>query len=62
MFCGKGKLYKHGIVFFDGNFVKGLKHGFGIFIYENGDKFEGNFFKDEKRGKGKYYFAEGRIL
>jgi hypothetical protein len=46
MFCGKGKLYKHGIVFFDGNFLKGLKHGFGIFIYENGDKFEGNFFKD----------------
>lgn len=33
VFSGKGKLYKHGIIFFDGSFLKGLKHGYGTYIY-----------------------------
>lgn len=37
-----------------------VKHGKGILIYPNGDKFDGNWDKNKKQGIGKLIFKEGK--
>jgi len=44
---------------YEGGWVEGFKHGFGVYRFNNGDIYEGNFIKDIKSGLGKYYFQTG---
>ncbi|XP_052274745.1 radial spoke head 10 homolog B-like isoform X2 [Dreissena polymorpha] len=46
---------------FDGDFVNGLRHGYGTFYYANGAKYEGGWKNNMKHGKGKFTFKNGRI-
>lgn len=36
---------------YDGEFVNGLRHGFGIFFYASGAKYEGGWKNNMKHGK-----------
>ncbi|KAJ3090611.1 hypothetical protein HK102_003202 [Quaeritorhiza haematococci] len=40
----------------EGAFVKGKRHGYGVFIYANGDVYEGSWEDDLKHGEGVYTF------
>lgn len=55
---GKGQ-YTSQAFKYDGEFKDGLKHGKGVYIWENGDRYEGDFAEDRPNGKGKYEFANG---
>ncbi|ESO83241.1 hypothetical protein LOTGIDRAFT_176258, partial [Lottia gigantea] len=46
---------------YDGEFVNGLRHGFGSFRYANGALYEGYWKNNMKHGKGKFTFKNGRI-
>jgi hypothetical protein len=37
--------------------VSGKKHGKGIYIYLNGNKYEGEWAFDKKNGHGAYYYV-----
>ncbi|XP_013404281.1 radial spoke head 10 homolog B [Lingula anatina] len=46
---------------YDGEFCKGLRHGYGTFYYANGAKYEGMWKDNMKHGQGKFTFKNGRI-
>ena len=54
---GECKTYDNKLKFceYEGNFVDGVKKGFGIMHYKNGDLYEGNFDNGVKNGMGKYH-------
>lgn len=41
---------------FEGEFVKGMKHGYGVWKDSSGDIYKGNFAKNKKDGYGEYYY------
>lgn len=41
-----------------GSFVKGKRHGHGLYIYATGDSYDGEWESDVKHGRGVYTFAE----
>lgn len=43
-----------------GEFVKHLKHGFGVYNYKDGSKYEGPFLEDRKHGLGVYTDVDGK--
>jgi hypothetical protein len=55
---GKGE-YVSKAFKYQGEFLDGLKHGNGVYIWENGDRFDGTFAQDRPDGRGKYHFANG---
>jgi hypothetical protein len=45
---------------YDGEWRSGLRNGWGLNYYPNGDtKYEGNFLNDKRNGEGTYYFRNG---
>jgi len=44
---------------YEGEWVEGFKHGFGVYRFNTGDIYEGNWIKDIRTGLGKYYFQTG---
>jgi len=44
---------------YDGEWVDGVKSGYGIYIYNSADKFEGEWHNDMKHGFGKLYLTNG---
>lgn len=47
---------------YEGEFVKDLKHGKGVFRLRNGEVFEGEFWQDGVNGRGKYYCRDGKVV
>lgn len=47
---------------YTGHWENNMRHGHGVAINQEGDKFEGNFHKDLKDGQGKLTFADGRVI
>ena len=44
---------------YKGDFADGVKHGEGVYEWENGNRYEGPFAEDRPHGRGKYFFANG---
>ena len=44
---------------FEGEYVDGLRDGFGIYYYSNGNRFEGNYIKGKRDGKGTFFYSYG---
>ena len=49
-------------VMYEGEFSKGKKHGNGVMIMGNGEKFEGRFKDDKIDGKGRFFKGDGSIV
>ncbi|XP_039629813.1 radial spoke head 10 homolog B isoform X4 [Polypterus senegalus] len=45
-----------------GEFVQGLRHGFGKFYYANGTLYDGEWRYNKKHGQGKFVFKNGRLF
>lgn len=46
---------------YEGEWRKGLKHGFGTFCYPDATKYVGQWRKDNKHGHGIYYYLNGDV-
>lgn len=51
--------YDNGV--YSGDFENGDMHGYGTFIYSNGDTYSGSWRYGEKSGQGKYVYADGSV-
>lgn len=47
--------------FYDGNYVNGLKSGFGTYYYKNGNRYTGNYKNGKEHGRGKYKWKSGHL-
>ncbi len=61
---GRGKLTFSGIrrepkFTYDGQWIAGLKSGFGTYTWAGGQKYTGEWKDDKRNGKGEYTFASG---
>ena len=55
---GKGLLKSlHDGSEYSGDFKKGKREGYGIYVYPDGDKYEGEWLDNIHHGKGKYTWA-----
>ena len=61
-----GRQFKKGKIFdlnnnliYDGEYKNGLKDGYGVYYYSNGDKYEGKFCEGLREGKGTFYWKDG---
>ena len=62
-----GRQFNRGKVFdlnnnnliYDGEYKKGLKDGYGIYYYQNGEKYEGKFRNGIREGKGVFFWKDG---
>ena len=46
--------------YYQGEFKNGMKHGFGIYYFANGEKYAGQYLFGKRHGKGTYSFPDGR--
>ena len=44
---------------YEGEFLNGLKHGFGTLFFTNGERFKGQFLHDKSNGIGTFYRKTG---
>ena len=62
---GKGKLYysenENGLLTYEGDFADGVRHGYGILIWDDGTRYEGNWVNNDWNGKGKIQYSNGTI-
>ena len=61
-----GRQFIHGKVFdlnnnliYDGEYKNGIKNGYGIYYYSNGERYEGIFSEGIREGKGIFYWKDG---
>ena len=57
----EGKIYENGGFTFTGGLLDGLFDGYGVMIFENGDKYRGYFANGRFEGRGTYIFADGSV-
>mmetsp|Transcript_33550 Transcript_33550/g.58754 ORF Transcript_33550/g.58754 Transcript_33550/m.58754 type:complete len:192 (+) Transcript_33550:230-805(+) len=43
-----------------GDWVQGLKEGYGVYVWKDGDKYEGEWKKDLRHGRGSQIWDDGR--
>jgi hypothetical protein len=63
--CLNGWAHGYGIVtgasLYRGDFVTGKKHGLGVKVMSNGDRYTGEFYDDYRHGHGEYVWGAGGI-
>ncbi len=55
-FCKNSIIHLYDRTVYDGEFIKGLKHGFGRIVYPTGNRYEGYWKNDMKDGKGTMFW------
>jgi hypothetical protein len=49
------------ITYFKGEIQNELRQGFGLYKFNNGNKYEGEWLNHMKHGKGKFYYNNGEF-
>jgi hypothetical protein len=44
-----------------GDWLNDTYHGYGLYIYNEGERYEGDLVEGMKEGHGKYFYIDGRI-
>jgi len=57
-----GILYSNNGDYYEGEFLKGKKEGYGIIIYKNGTRYEGIFKNNKHNGYGKLIQLDGEVF
>lgn len=52
-------VYANGV--YDGKWKHGKQHGYGVFVYYDGDLYEGEFKNDKFHGYGSFVFTDGHV-
>ena len=47
---------------YEGQFLKGKKHGYGKFTWADGSYYEGEYKNDQKEGDGRLYNKKGLLI
>ena len=47
---------------YEGEFLRGMKNGYGTFVWKNQAKFEGRYHNDKKNGQGRMYNPRGQLV
>ena len=55
------EIYEDGNYFYEGFYKDGLRHGFGRYIWAQGDYYIGYFSKGLNHGQGKHVFNDGTV-
>ena len=56
----KGAIYKNvGTKIFEGEYKDGLREGYGVMVFESGERYEGEYKKDKRCGKGTFIWDDG---
>lgn len=56
----KGAIYNNvGTKIFEGEYKDGLREGFGVMVFESGERYEGEYKKDKRCGKGTFIWDDG---
>ena len=59
--AGRGKvLYHEGAATYEGEFVDGERHGYGIYSDGSGSVYEGEYSRNKKHGQGKEVYSTGK--
>ena len=45
----------------DKDLLRGCRHGYGTYFYENGDIYQGGWQQNKKHGHGEYRYCDGRM-
>jgi hypothetical protein len=59
--CHRNGIAK-GIDSYEGQFRKGLPHGYGTYIWANGDVYEGRWRNGKRHGKGTFTSIQNDVL
>ena len=51
-------VYENG-EYYKGDFINGMFHGKGVYVWANGERYEGDFFFNRRTGKGVYFWPSG---
>ena len=57
-FEGFGTLIADNGIYYQGEWLNGLRHGWGIYVKPDGYRYEGEFKNDKKHGKGIFFKAK----
>ena len=48
--------------FYNGNFLNGMKNGFGKFQFNDGESYTGMWFQNKRNGKARYEWNNGDVF
>jgi hypothetical protein len=51
------KYYSNGV--YTGEFVNGIRHGYGVYVWESNNRYEGYWSNDKRNGQGTLYYSNG---
>jgi hypothetical protein len=46
---------------YKGEYLGSLRHGHGVYIFDDGSRYEGNWYLHKMSGQGRLYYSDGKL-